>query len=74
MRRINSRGLAQANKHVLMADLSYNLKKYLKFNRKRPDIIAQSMTLMKGLLLLLENVICKLQISGYKPVKLYLTK
>jgi len=26
MRRINSRGLAQANKHVLIADLSYNLK------------------------------------------------
>uniref|UniRef100_UPI00404AD9CD IS1182 family transposase n=1 Tax=Fulvivirga sp. TaxID=1931237 RepID=UPI00404AD9CD len=34
MRKINSRGMAQANKHVLMAALAYNLKKYLKFSRK----------------------------------------
>jgi len=33
MRKINSRGMAQANKHVLMAALSYNLKKYLNFER-----------------------------------------
>ena len=31
MKRINSRGIKQANKYVLMADLIYNLKKYLKF-------------------------------------------
>ena len=31
MKRINSRGMSQANKHVLMAALTYNLKKYLKF-------------------------------------------
>ncbi|MCF1753428.1 hypothetical protein L0U89_20420, partial [Mariniradius sp. RY-2] len=39
MRRINSRGMAQANKHVMMAALTYNLKKYLAFERrsaKRP--------------------------------------
>ena len=29
--RINSRGTAQANKHVLMSSSSYNLKKYLRF-------------------------------------------
>jgi transposase len=34
MRKINSRGMKQANKHVMMAALSYNLKKYLKFGRK----------------------------------------
>lgn len=28
MRRINSRGMAQANKHVMMAALTYNLRKY----------------------------------------------
>src|SRR5690606_2852221 len=33
MRRINARGMQAANKHVLMAALSYNLKKYLKFTR-----------------------------------------
>ena len=31
MKRINSRGIKQANKYVLMAALIYNLKKYLKF-------------------------------------------
>lgn len=36
MKRINSRGLAQANKHVLMAALTYNLNKYLKFIVKKP--------------------------------------
>jgi len=31
MKRINTRGIAQANKHVLMAALAYNLKKYMKY-------------------------------------------
>lgn len=34
MKRVNTRGIKMANKHVLMAALSYNLKKYLKFQRK----------------------------------------
>lgn len=34
MRRINTRGLKQANKHVLMAALAYNLKKYMNYTRK----------------------------------------
>jgi hypothetical protein len=34
MHRINSRGMAQANKHVLRAALTYNLKKYMNFNSK----------------------------------------
>jgi hypothetical protein len=32
--------MPQANKHMLMAALTYNLKKLLKFNRKNPDIKA----------------------------------
>ncbi|WP_299181047.1 transposase [uncultured Chryseobacterium sp.] len=40
MRRINSRGMTQANKHVLMATLCYNLKKHLKFTCKLPQIMA----------------------------------
>ena len=34
MKRVNTRGIRNANKHVLMAALSYNLKKLLKFERK----------------------------------------
>ncbi len=35
MRRVNTRGIAQANKHVLMAALTYNLKKFLKWNSQK---------------------------------------
>ena len=38
MRRVNTRGMAGANKHVLMAALTYNLKKLLKFCRKTPQL------------------------------------
>jgi len=48
MKRVNSRGMVQANKHVLMVVLCYNLKNYLKFSRKIPQIITQSMAFMKG--------------------------
>jgi hypothetical protein len=41
MKRVNARGIAQANKHVLMAALSYNLKNLLKFIRKMPKMYAQ---------------------------------
>jgi hypothetical protein len=43
MKKINSRGMAQANKHVLMAALTYNLKKYLKFTRLKTITIAHQM-------------------------------
>jgi len=33
MHRVNTRGIQQANKHVMMAALCYNLKKLMKFNR-----------------------------------------
>jgi transposase len=46
MKKINSRGMAQANKHVLMAATVYNLKKLLKFDRKNPTINAQEMPKM----------------------------
>lgn len=35
MKRVNTRGIKQANKHVLMAALTYNLKKYMKFITKK---------------------------------------
>lgn len=34
MKRVNTRGLKQANKHVLMAALAYNLKKYMNYIQK----------------------------------------
>lgn len=34
MKRVNTRGIQQANKHVLMAALAYNLKKYMNYVRK----------------------------------------
>ncbi len=33
MRKVNTRGIQQANKVMLMAAMAYNLKKYLKFNK-----------------------------------------
>lgn len=47
MKRINSRGMAQANKHVLLAALCYNLKKYLKFTPKKFKLLAQICALPK---------------------------
>jgi hypothetical protein len=41
MKRVNTRGIKQANKHVLMAAMTYNLKKYLKFIAKKPKSQAQ---------------------------------
>jgi len=48
MRRINSRGMPQANKHIMMAALTYNLKKYLRFIVKKPSVLAQVVSLQQG--------------------------
>lgn len=45
MKRVNTRGIKNANKHVLMASLTYNLKKYLRFVVKKPTIQVQIMQL-----------------------------
>ena len=55
MKKINSRGMTQANKHVLMAALTYNLKKYLKFERNKPKIVAHAMEITKGQTLFIQN-------------------
>jgi hypothetical protein len=51
MRRVNTRGKEQANKHVLMAAFTYNLKKYLKFIRRKAtaQIAALNKDLQKGI-------------------------
>ncbi len=45
MKRVNTRGIKNANKHVLMASLTYNLKKYMRFVVKKPSILTQVATL-----------------------------
>ncbi len=50
MKRVNTRGMKNANKHVLMAALAYNLKKYLKFISRKPKSNAQVMHLPEGIL------------------------
>jgi hypothetical protein len=51
MCRVNTRGIEQANKHVLMAALTYNLKKYMKFFRRKAaaQIAALNKDLQKGI-------------------------
>ena len=48
MKRVNTRGIQQANKHVLMAAMTYNLKKYLKFIGKKPKSQAQVVSINQG--------------------------
>ena len=48
MKRVNTRGIKNANKHVLMASLTYNLKKYLRFIAKKTSILAQVISLKQG--------------------------
>jgi transposase len=51
MRKVNVRGISQANKVMLMSAIAYNLKKYLKFTKK----IANSKAKMKSVAQLLKS-------------------
>lgn len=44
MKRINSRGIAQANKHVLMASLAYNLKKYMNYLKRNKEYMIMNIS------------------------------
>lgn len=48
MKRANTRGITQANKHVLMAAMSYNLKKLLSFIVNRVMIVAKVLPISTG--------------------------
>ena len=65
MKKINSRGMAQANKHVLMAALTYNLKKFLKFESKKVRPLALEMTKMADKLQNLPNWLFWTPILGF---------
>lgn len=65
MKRVNSRGLAQANKHVLMASIAYNLKKYMNYSKRNRDcmvmaknkaIVNQAISIYSRLLLTIKLV------------------
>jgi hypothetical protein len=47
MKKVNTRGIAQAEKHVLMASLCYNLKKLLKFKPKMFDFAKKALPKVK---------------------------
>ena len=54
MKRVNTRGIKQANKHIMMAALTYNLKKYMKFISRKPQtnlmaLRGQSISFIKNL-------------------------
>ncbi len=48
LKRLNSRGMKSANKHVLLSALCYNLKKLMKFERPNVKILAKSLPKIHG--------------------------
>jgi len=42
MRKVNTRGIANANKVMLMAAMAYNLKKYLKFTKNKVETVSKA--------------------------------
>jgi transposase len=64
MKRVNTRGIRNANKHVLMASLTYNLKKYLRFVVKKPTILTQVASLkVRKSQAFVKSIICNLKNS-----------
>jgi transposase len=70
MKRVNTRGLPLANKHVLMAALSYNLKKYIKFIGKKTVSKAIAMQAEVKSVFSTCFLIFWLIISHFKPIYL----
>jgi len=70
MRRVNTRGIELANKHVLMATLTYNLKKYLRFVARSTKVAAQATIFAKATPNLLENLHFLLRYVNYSPLKI----
>lgn len=60
MRRVNTRGIRQANKCMLMAAVAYNLKKLMKFTEKKvqADVKALKIALQSSFLLLTGILSC----------------
>ena len=73
MRKINSRGMKQANKHVLMAAVTYNLKKYLKFERKKVLSMTRIKPHVEEGLNSLQTALLWLIYSPNRPLKFYVS-
>ncbi len=65
LRKINTRGIEQANKVMLMAATAYNLKKYLKFTKN----LSQSMAIKAKIALFYFCAIIRIKISRFKASK-----
>ena len=44
LKRVNTRGIKQANKHVMMSALTYNLKKLLRWTSKKLNVQLEALT------------------------------
>ena len=71
MRRVNTRGIGQANKCMLMAAVAYNLKKLMKFKTNTVSSIVKAMEIKaeKGLLKLFLQLWLLLGLIQLKPTK-----
>jgi transposase len=59
MRRVNTRGLEQANKCMLMAAIAYNIKKLLKFTARKVQINVEAMQVSLPALILSKTSLTK---------------
>jgi transposase len=59
MRRVNTRGIEQANKCMLMAGIAYNLKKLLKFTARKVQTNVQAMQVNLQALFLIKKSLTK---------------
>ena len=66
LKRVNTRGIKGANKHVMMSALTYNLKKLLKFNGKKLVSVYQSLSKSKGRLFSYLNGLLEALIINYR--------
>ena len=74
MKKIYARGMEQAEKHVLMASLCYNLKKMMKFRTLKTQIhvnYAQITDNLQGLSYYLFFVFTRVIFSQFKPCNFY---
>ena len=51
MRKINTIGIKQANKVMMMAAMAYNLKKYVKFTQNKVVSLAKTADLIKSFMI-----------------------
>ena len=68
MRRINSRGMQQANKHVLMAALTYNLKKYLKFIQRTSKVKSHAVEIQQNISFAIKWFLASVYRNKMRPV------